>query len=624
MWPRTSPTRVAWGTLRSMAMALSTPMRTSACLVAFCALFGCGTSDAPLSSGLVADGQVRFGAGDLGATSDAEMDDSGAIDVLVGDCPGGPGCPCAEPVDCDNAFCMDTRAGKRCAQFCVDACEPGFACVQTSSPGGDLVTVCVDRWLHLCEPCAASSANAVLWTTAAACVSYGAEAGAFCAIPCGEQGDCPAGYGCATATATEGKTGQHCVRQDDSGDGAPATCDCSQQAVARSLSTPCVLKKDDGEGGMISCTGSRVCDAEGLSPCQAPDPKPETCDGVDNDCDGDIDESSCDDNNPCSTDVCDPSAVGEGSDGCSHENLHGAACNADDNVCTEADQCVSGKCIAGKQKGCDDGNPCTVDSCSAVKGCQYTDDSAPCDDGNPCTVGDLCKSGSCSGGKTLACDSGKACVLGECDLSTGKCGFKQLGEGTPCNDNNLCTETDTCLAGSCIGKAAVCDDGNDCTVAAGCSAQSGCSFLFKAGVCDDGNDCSYGEGCLAGQCTGAKPVDCNDGNPCTADSCAPTKGCVHSAKIGGCEDGDPCTEGDTCKGGVCAAGSDVCQCENNADCVKFENGNPCDGTLICDKSAAKPACKVNPVTIIKCDASNDGPCVLNTCSSQSGSGKSVG
>lgn len=49
---------------------------------------------------------------------------------------------------------------------------------------------------------------------------------------------------------------------------------------------------------------------------------------------------------------------------------------------------------------CDDGNPCTTDSCSAVQGCQHFHNTNPCEDGLACTTGDMCGGGVCVGGKS--------------------------------------------------------------------------------------------------------------------------------------------------------------------------------------------------------------------------------
>ena len=44
-----------------------------------------------------------------------------------------------------------------------------------------------------------------------------------------------------------------------------------------------------------------------------------------------------------------------------------------------------GTCV-GTPINCDDGNPCTTDSCDPVTGCINTPNSNACDDGNVCTV----------------------------------------------------------------------------------------------------------------------------------------------------------------------------------------------------------------------------------------------
>ena len=54
--------------------------------------------------------------------------------------------------------------------------------------------------------------------------------------------------------------------------------------------------------------------------------------------------------------------------------------------------------------------------------------------------------------------------------------------------------------------------------------------------CGDGNICNGVETCQAGVCTAGTPLDCDDGDPCTMDSCAPASGCQHTmvADLGSC------------------------------------------------------------------------------------------
>jgi hypothetical protein len=50
----------------------------------------------------------------------------------------------------------------------------------------------------------------------------------------------------------------------------------------------------------------------------------------------------------------------------------------------------------GCAKGCDDGDPCTDDTCVAGA-CQYSANAAPCDDKVACTSDDACNAGTCAG-----------------------------------------------------------------------------------------------------------------------------------------------------------------------------------------------------------------------------------
>jgi len=81
---------------------------------------------------------------------------------------------------------------------------------------------------------------------------------------------------------------------------------------------------------------------------------------------------------------------------------------------------------------------------------------------------------------------------------------------------------------SCKANSDCQADSNPCTDAA--CQNSACVQLPNAvTACDDGDACTTGTACASGKCEGAKPLDCNDGNPCTADSCDKAKGCVNVA-----------------------------------------------------------------------------------------------
>ncbi|MEC9072388.1 MAG: hypothetical protein VX938_08425, partial [Myxococcota bacterium] len=81
---------------------------------------------------------------------------------------------------------------------------------------------------------------------------------------------------------------------------------------------------------------------------------------------------------------------------------------------------------------CDDGDPCTNDSCSPDSGCV----SVPkCDDGDACT-NNVCNGGGCSY-PAKSCVDGNPCTFDKCNSQSG-CDFTTA---TNCTDNNECTNT---------------------------------------------------------------------------------------------------------------------------------------------------------------------------------------
>jgi hypothetical protein len=81
---------------------------------------------------------------------------------------------------------------------------------------------------------------------------------------------------------------------------------------------------------------------------------------------------------------------------------------------------------------CDDGNPCTTDSCVRGTGCVHTPaDGAPCDDGNACTTVDTCSGTTCVGTAPVVCVAYDEChVAGVCDPGSGGCSNPAQPDGT--------------------------------------------------------------------------------------------------------------------------------------------------------------------------------------------------
>jgi hypothetical protein len=147
---------------------------------------------------------------------------------------------------------------------------------------------------------------------------------------------------------------------------------------------------------------------------------------------------------------------------------------------------------------CDDGHACTTDSCEAGV-CRHAPDHAVCDDGAPCTGTEVCDELlGCVAGEPVDCDDGISCTTDECDGLTGACR-------------------------STVDPSA-CPPPTTCDPAAGCVMPPECT---TDGDCLDANPCNGIETCgPAGTCVFGTPLVCDDGVPCTIDSCDPTAGCA--------------------------------------------------------------------------------------------------
>ena len=133
-------------------------------------------------------------------------------------------------------------------------------------------------WLDtLCRPCNADddciNADETLDTH---CVSTGGT-GSFCLLSC-EELECPDDYECLAEDEEEA----FCHPLS-------AQCHCSQEASELAAETQCWIDNQWGQ-----CFGIRICLESalesGLTDCDAPEPGADICDGQDNDCDEQLDE----------------------------------------------------------------------------------------------------------------------------------------------------------------------------------------------------------------------------------------------------------------------------------------------------------------------------------------------
>ncbi len=148
----------------------------------------------------------------------------------------------------------------------------------------------------------------------------------------------------------------------------------------------------------------------------------------------------CDDGDPCTVDGC----GAEG--GCTHTTSDGPCDDGDQ--CTVGDVCIGGQCIAGAASACDDGNPCSSDLCDPSGGCQHVPLIGPCNDGIECTTGDECLDGECKGDASeCECEPDFApTVVKATLLQLGTKGTPGQGLDVDLNPNT-CTPSNNCSGG---------------------------------------------------------------------------------------------------------------------------------------------------------------------------------
>ena len=193
---------------------------------------------------------------------------------------------------------------------------------------------------------------------------------------------------------------------------------------------------------------------------------------------------------------------------------------------------------------------------------------AQCDDGKYCNGSELCSSGACQPGTAVNCGDSVSCTIDTCDETTKGCTHK--ADSTLCDDGQICNGAELCdpTSGCVPGTPVSCDDGNPCTTDT-CDAN-GCKHVTIS--CDDGNPCTT-DTCDANGCKHVT-ISCDDGNACTTDSCDATNGCTHVAAANGAA----CTDdGNSCTNDVCSAGA--CTHPSNGTCGATPCSNICSNPV---------------------------------------------
>jgi cysteine-rich repeat protein len=246
---------------------------------------------------------------------------------------------------------------------------------------------------------------------------------------------------------------------------------------------------------------------------------------------------------------------------------------------------VCGNGVLETGEDCDDGNTADGDCCSST--CAFEPSGSTCDDGQFCNVNEACDgAGSCTGGVQRDCGDGVSCTVDTCDEAGDTC--VNTPDDAICDDGVFCNGTETCSATlDCqAGTPVDCDDGEICTDDSCNEGAGSCDNIF-----DETNDPS----CAITECGNGlveTGEECDDGNTVDGDCCSST--CTFEPSGSNCDDGQYCTEGEVCDGaGTCGNGTardcddgvsctaDSCD-ESGDTCVNTPDDGSCDDGLFCN------------------------------------------
>ena len=407
------------------------------------------------------------------------------------------------------------------------------------------------------------------------------------APPC-HQGVLTCTAGVLTCPGAQGPVLEVCNGVDDDCDGVVDNAPTDAPNLVCSLTpphdkSPCTAGQPVCQQGAWTCVGGGI------------QPQPEVCNGVDDDCDGQVDE---------------PGAPPEGIDGTASpvpplDGVIGAICGVSEGACTQG----TWACVKGKL-ACQGGTPAGAETCD----CKDNDCNGKVDDP--------------AGGAAL-CGAAKDCVKGQngCQCAA-KCGS---GEH-PCPPGQVCENvkdsatgkdlgaycTKDLCPGGCAGETRKDADGNvlcapvgtvldDCRAPPVCACKAnGCADPCAGVTCDAGTVCaSVGpkagtcaqNNCYAVPCPGCGKA-CDQGvcveSPCKPGSCKPGQVCKPKAGFVGFDCAASCADV-TCAGGErCEAGACVATCSP-----------ACGVGEVCDEGKKPPTCVA--------DACAGKPCADGAC-----------
>lgn len=256
---------------------------------------------------------------------------------------------------------------------------------------------------------------------------------------------------------------------------------------------------------------------------------------------------------------------------------------ADNDVCNGHEVCTgNGVCVSLGPLICDDNNPCTDDICDALNGCLYTPNvTNSCSDDNVCTINDSCGVDGICTGVRFACPEDSTCLDYECvDVnSVATCIATPVNEGSSCTSNNQCKHSGVCNAqGICVEQDVQCPEPEECVEEYLC-INSTCQMVpsISGTPCDVTNLCKNSACDGFGTCVQlSNAINCTTSDPCQIDSicvastgeCAP----VYAEDGAVCDDNNLCTASSFCHAGQCTgANPELCLSQDS-----------CHGQGVCD------------------------------------------
>jgi hypothetical protein len=324
-------------------------------------------------------------------------------------------------------------------------------------------------------------------------------------------------------------------------------------------------------------------------------PQTEVCNGLDDDCDNMIDESTggadCSSNCGVGTTVCmngmltcnsvqqpDDDSCDGVDDDCDmmiDEDFTGMGCGAG-SVCNGMEQCINGTVVCV-------GTPVGQESCN----CNDDDCDTVVDEGALCPAGTQCSS----------CQCAAPCIPGEFPCALGKICVNQfcitdVCFGVTCPDvggnEQTCVRTNNNMTPQCISacdpSVITCPPPQICYGPTGECRPDDCTTFPDR--------CTGNQVCVNGQCVS---------NPCAGVNCPSGQYCAGGQCFGSCA-GVECPEGQRCRMGTCEA--DPCK-------------KPCGFGRVCDDDSGTCVQDPCPFTMCpqgqECDPNRGGMCVDSPC-----------